>query len=250
LRVLIVDDEPIARSILREELATFDGVEVVGEAENGTVALAKIRASRPDVVLLDLQMPEVGGLEVVRRLRQGASLPAIVIVTAWDQHAIQAFEAGAIDYLLKPVSRDRLEEALRRARRYTGRETAERVARLQELPEPAQQERPQRRIVGRLGSEYILLSADEVFAFQSEGDLVWIITAGKKLLATQTLKALEEKLADSSFRRIHRNALVNINQVRKMSTLTSQRWLVTLSNKTEFVVSKRQAKSIRELLNW
>jgi DNA-binding LytR/AlgR family response regulator len=104
--------------------------------------------------------------------------------------------------------------------------------------------------VGRLGSEYILLSADEVFAFQSEGDLVWIITAGKKLLATQTLKALEEKLADSSFRRIHRNALVNINQVRKMSTLTSQRWLVTLSNKTEFVVSKRQAKSIRELLNW
>jgi two-component system LytT family response regulator len=254
LKILIVDDEPIARRILREELETFSGVEIAGEAENGEVALRKIRSVKPDLVLLDLQMPAMGGLEVVRRLKQGSSLPAIVIVTAWEQHAIQAFEAGAIDYLLKPVSRERLEEALSRARRYSGREAAERVARIQEIADPKAadmpHDRPLRKIVGRLGSEYILLSADEVLAFQSEGDLVWIVTARNKLLATQTLKALEEKLANTSFRRIHRNALVNIDQVRKMSTLTSQRWLVTLSNKMEFVVSKRQAGSIRHLLNW
>jgi DNA-binding LytR/AlgR family response regulator len=254
LKTLIVDDEPIARRVLRDELATLPDVEIVGEAENGEAALTEIESERPDLVLLDLQMPVMSGLDVVRRLKGGPFLPAIVIVTAWNQHAIEAFEAGAIDYLLKPVSHERLCDAVERARRFTGRETAERVARLQETavaaPSESPKDRPARRIVGRSGAEYILLTADEVYAFQAEGDLVWIITAKTKLLATQPLKALEERLANTSFRRIHRNALVNIDHVRKMSTLTSQRWLVTLNNKMEFIVSKRQASSIRHLLNW
>jgi DNA-binding LytR/AlgR family response regulator len=253
LRTLIVDDEPVARGILREELETFDRVQVVGEAENGVDALERIAADRPDLVLLDLQMPVMGGLDVVRSLK-GSPLPAVVIVTAWDQYAIQAFEAGAIDYLLKPVSRERLLEAVERARRTTGRQAAERVARLQEVVESSAAEfpgdRPARKIVGRTATEYILLSTDEVYAFQAEGDLVWILTARNKFLATQTLKALEERLRNTSFRRIHRNALVNIDHVRRMSTLSSQRWLVTLNNKMEFIVSKRQAQSIRHLLNW
>jgi len=249
LRTLIVDDEPVARSVLREELETLPYVEVVGEAENGVAALRKVETDHPDLVLLDLQMPVMGGLEVVRRLKGGGPLPAIVIVTAFDQYAIQAFEAGAIDYLLKPVSRDRLLDAVERARRTSGREAAERVARIQEIAEPTG-ERPARRIVGRTGAEYILLNADEVYAFQAEGDLVWIMTAKSKLLATQTLKVLEQRLSNTSFRRIHRNALVNIDHVRRMSTLSSQRWLVTLDNKMEFIVSKRQARSIRHLLNW
>ncbi|MDQ1473773.1 MAG: two-component system, LytTR family, response regulator [Bryobacterales bacterium] len=249
LRTLIVDDEPVARRILREELETMEDIEIIGEAENGEAALEKIRDDRPDLVLLDLQMPVLGGLDVVRRLKGGSPLPAVVIVTAWDQHAIQAFEAGAIDYLLKPVSRERLLEAVERARRTSGREAAERVARIQEFAEP-QNDRHARRIVGRTGTEYILMNADEVYAFQAEGDLVWIITAKSKLLATQTLKTLEERLVAGSFRRIHRSALVNIDHVRKMSPLSSQRWLVTLDNKVEFIVSKRQARSIRHLLNW
>jgi DNA-binding LytR/AlgR family response regulator len=249
LRTLIVDDEPIARGILREELETMENVEIVGEAENGAAALDRISEDRPDLVLLDLQMPVMGGLDVVRSLKGGSPLPAIVIVTAWDQHAIQAFEAGAIDYLLKPVSRERLLEAVERARRTSGRDAAERVARIQEVAEPPNDRRT-RKIVGRAGTEYILLNADEVYAFQAEGDLVWIMTARSKFLATQTLKTLEERLGDTSFRRIHRSALVNIDHVRKMSTLSSQRWLVTLNNKMEFIVSKRQARSIRHLLSW
>ena len=258
LRTLIVDDEPVARGILREELETLDNVRIVGEAENGVDALEKIAEDRPDLVLLDLQMPVMGGLDVVRSLKAGSPLPAIVIVTAWDQYAIQAFEAGAIDYLLKPVSRERLIAAVERGRRTTGAQAAEKVARIQEIGElPAasgsagsMRDRPARKIVGRTGTEYILLSTDEVYAFQAEGDLVWILTAKNKFLATQTLKALEERLHKTSFRRIHRNALVNIDHVRRMSTLTSQRWLVTLNNKLEFIVSKRQARSIRHLLNW
>jgi len=248
LKTLIVDDEPVARKILREELESLDDVEIVGEADNGAEALDKIAACRPDLVLLDLQMPGMGGLDVVRKLKHGPSMPVIVIVTAYDKYALQAFDAGAIDYLLKPVGQDRLAEAVERAKRVTGREAAEKVAQLQEIGGPGSART--RRIVGRVGEEYFLLSADEIYAFQAEGDLVWIITAKRKFLATQTLKVLQERLKTTSFRRIHRNALVNVDHVRKMSALSSQRWLITLSNDQEFIASKRQARSVRQLLNW
>jgi two-component system, LytTR family, response regulator len=248
LRTLIVDDEPIARKVLREELDSFDDVEVIGEADNGAMALEKISAEHPDLVLLDLQMPGMGGLEVVRNLRGGTHMPVIVIVTAYDKYALQAFEAGAIDYLLKPVAGERLAEAVERAKRLTDREAVERLAQLQEITD--QPGVPQaRRLVGRIGEEYFLLGADEIFAFQADGEIVWIITAKKKYLATQTLKVLEQRLRNTSFRRIHRNALVNVDHVRKMSTLSSQRWLITLSNDQEFIASKRQAGNIRRLLN-
>jgi len=248
LRTLIVDDEPVARKVLREELGSFDDVEIIGEADNGAIALEKIATDHPDLVLLDLQMPVMGGLEVVRNLKHGMYMPVIVMVTAYDKYALQAFEAGAIDYLLKPVGGERLAEAVERAKRLTGRETAERLAQLQEITDqPAN--RQARRIVGRIGEEYFLLSAEEIYAFQAEVEIVWIITAKKKYLATQTLKVLEQRLRNTSFRRIHRNALVNVIHVRKMSALSSQRWLITLSNDQEFIASKRQAGSIRQLLN-
>ena len=253
LKTLIVDDEPIARKVLREELELLDDVEVVGEADNGENALAQIARHHPDLVLLDMQMPEMDGFGVVRRLKQGRHMPAIVIVTAYDKFAIRAFELGAIDYLLKPVGSARLAEALERARLLTGRRAFEQVAKLQEMAQPAASsgnEKRVNRIVGRIGEEYFLLSTDEIYAFQAEGNLIWIVTANRKYLAEQTLKSLEGRLADSSFRRIHRNALVNVDHVRKMSALSSQRWLITLRNDLEIVASKRQALRVRQLLNW
>jgi two-component system, LytTR family, response regulator len=249
LRTLIVDDEQVARKILREELEMIGDVEIVGEADNGAAALDQITLHEPDLVLLDLQMPVMGGLDVVRRLKHAKRVPAIVIVTAYDQFAIHAFEAGAIDYLLKPISQERLADAVGRAKRMNARETAERVARIHDIAEPAAVTRS-RKIVGRAGEEYILLSTDEVYAFQAAGDVVWIITAKNKYLATQSLKVLQERLRDTSFRRFHRSALVNIDHVHKMITLSSQRWLVTLSNNMEFIVSKRQARIVRQLLNY
>jgi len=249
LKTLIVDDEPIARKVLREELESIEDIEIVGEADDGATALQKIAAYQPDLVLLDLQMPAMGGLDVVRGLKHGARMPVIVIVTAYDKYALEAFEAGAIDYLLKPVSQERLSEAVERARRVTGREAFERIAQLQEIADPYARQGA-RRIVGKVGEEYFLLSADEIYAFQADGDLVWIFTVKRKYLATQTLKVLQQRLANSSFRRIHRNALVNVDHVRKMSALSSQRWLITLSNEQEFIASKRQARSVRQLLNW
>jgi two-component system LytT family response regulator len=247
LRTLIVDDEPIARKVLREELEGIEGVEIVGEAESGAGALDDIALHRPDLVLLDLQMPGMSGLDVVRRLKRGTNLPSIIIVTAYDKYALQAFDAGAIDYLLKPVGRVRLEEAVGRARRAGHKVAAEKLANLQEIGDPHLRTR---KIVGRIGEEYFLLNAAEIFAFHAEGDLVWILTAKKKFQATQPLKVLEERLKNTSFRRIHRSALINVDHVRKMSALSSQRWLITLSNDREFIVSKRQAQSVRQLLTW
>jgi two-component system, LytTR family, response regulator len=251
MKTLIVDDEPIARQILREELEQLDEVEIVGEAGDGSAAIAAILKFSPELVFLDLQMPGLSGFDVIKKLSSTGRIPMVVIVTAYDQHAIQAFEAGAIDYLLKPIGQDRLAQAVERAMRLRNRPgaMAERLANMQEIAE-SPHVRPARRIVARSGDEYLLLNSEEVFAFQAEGDLVWIITAKKRYLATQSLKLIQEKLQNTSFRRIHRKALVNIDHVRKMSTLSSQRWLVTLSNNQEFIVSKRQARNVRQLLTW
>jgi two-component system LytT family response regulator len=252
LRALIVDDEPVARKVLREELELLEGVEVIGEAENGEIALRQIVSQEPDIVFLDIQMPVMDGFELLGRLA-GGYMPVTIMVTAYDQHAIRAFEAGAVDYLLKPISQQRLIEALERAKRIRRHplQVAENLARLQQLVLPSSPGTPKvSKIVGKLDEEYFLLSPDEVLAFQADGDVTWIITAKRRYLATQNLKGIEDRLQNSSFRRIHRNALVNIEQIRKMSMITSQRWLITLNNGEEFIVSKRQAKNVRDVLHW
>jgi two-component system, LytTR family, response regulator len=251
LCVLIVDDEPIARRVLREELEALEDVEVAGESETGAAALADIARLQPDVILLDLQMPRMSGFEVIQQLSGRARIPIVIVVTAYDQHAIRAFEDGAIDYLLKPVAPPRLVKALDRARRLreSRREAAEELARLQEIASAPGAAAP-RKIVGRAGNEYVLLNASEVLAFQAEGELVWIVTADHRYLAAQSLRKIETKLEGSSFRRVRRNALVNIEHVRKMAALSSKRWLLTLNNNQEFVVSKRLARHVREILNW
>ena len=250
MKTLIVDDEPIARKVLREELELFPEVAIVGEAENGREALQKITDLQPDLVFLDLQMPVMGGFEVVRNLR-GARLPVIVVITAFDQHAIEAFEAGAIDYLLKPVNETRLAKAIERARNLQGKplEVAETLAKIAGAPDAATASR-NRKIVGRIGEEYFILDANEVLAFQAEGELVWIITSKNRYICAQSLRAVEGRLSQLQFQRVHRNAIVNVNHVRKMSVMSSQRWLLTLSNQQQLIVSKRQAHNIRQILQW
>jgi two-component system, LytTR family, response regulator len=251
LKTLIVDDEPIARQVLREELEQVQDIALIGEAADGLSALAAIHDLSPDLVFLDLQMPGLGGFDVIRKLQPGEHIPTIVIVTAWDQYAIQAFEAGAIDYLLKPIGQERLAQAVDRAIKLQGRpaEAARQLANVKEIADSTTGHTV-RRIVAKSGDEYLLLNADEVFAFEADRDLVWIITGKKRYLATQSLKVIQDKLRNTNFRRIHRNALVNIDHVRKMSSLSSQRWLLTLANNQEFIVSKRQAHTVRQLLSW
>jgi two-component system LytT family response regulator len=243
IKTLIVDDEPVARQILREELNLMSSIDLIGEAEDGTDALRKIADLEPDLVFLDLQMPAVDGFEVIRRL-SGKHLPVIVIVTAFQQHAIEAFDAGAVDYLLKPVRGERLQKAVDRARDLLGkpREIARSLVKI------ASASAGPRKMVGRIGRDYFLLDLDEVLALQAEGELVWIVTAKRRFLASQTLRSVEATLPPSLFQRVHRNAIVNTNHVRQMTAITSHRWVLTLTNQQEFIVSKRQAHNIRRLL--
>ncbi|MBL8177002.1 MAG: response regulator transcription factor [Bryobacterales bacterium] len=244
IRTVLVDDEPIARRILEEELAEIPDVAIVGQADNGRSAIDLIHSQRPDLVLLDIQMPGCDGFAVLSRL--SPLPPAVIFVTAFDQHALRAFDAGAADYLLKPVRQHRLRAAIAKARVAIRQpaNTAEAIARTLDISGPG----GRRRIVGRKGGEYFLLELDDVLAFRAEGEIVWIITKQKRYLANCSLQELANRLRGQSFRRIHRSALINVNHIRKMSTLSSQRWLVTLSNDLELVVSKRQAHTIREVL--
>ena len=216
MKTLIVDDEPIARRILREQLEPFQEVIIVGEAENGKQALQRIVELQPDLVFLDLQMPLMGGFEVVQKLH-GDRLPVIVIVTAFDEHAIRAFEAGAIDYLLKPVSESRLQKAVKRASGLMNKplEVANDVAQITAAAEFPAGSPASRKIVGRSGAEYILLDVADILTFQAEGELVWIVTSKQRLLATQNLRTLENRLREQNFQRVHRNALVNVDHVQE-----------------------------------
>jgi len=241
MKALIADDEPIARQVLREHLEEFPEVRLVAEAATGTETLEQIWKHRPDVVFLDLQMPELDGFAVARSLK-GDRLPLLICVTAFDQHALEAFETGAVDYLLKPVRRERLAAALEKARaQLAGMRTTTVEA---SPPETA------RRVVGRLGTDLHLLDPSNVIAFRAEGEVVYILAASGRFYSDHSLKALETRLPGPPFRRIHRNTIINVDHIRKISPLSSKRWLLTMSNGLEVVVSKRLAGTIREETKW
>ncbi|WP_321473363.1 LytTR family DNA-binding domain-containing protein [uncultured Paludibaculum sp.] len=239
MKVLIVDDEPIARQILRELLDDCPGITLAGEAATGLEAVEQIARLKPDAVLLDLQMPGLDGFSVARTLR-GESLPIIIFVTAFESHALQAFDTGAVDYLLKPVRKERLTAALDKARTQ--------LAGLKPEPPPAVE--PLRRILGRLGTDLHMLNPCDVIAFQAEGDTVQIITAQGRYYADHSLRTLEAKLPPPQFRRIHRGTIINTDHIRKISPLTSKRWLLKMSNGLEAIVSKRMAGVIRDATRW
>jgi DNA-binding LytR/AlgR family response regulator len=235
--VVIADDEPVARQVLREELSEFRGVEIVGEASNGAEAMECVSRLAPDVVFLDLQMPELDGFAVARSLRPGA-LPLVIYVTAFEKHALEAFETGAVDYLLKPVRHTRLEAALQKA-----------SAQLAGLRPPPVAAEPPRKIIGRMGNDLHLLDPREVIAFQADRELVYIVTASRRYYSNYSLRELEQRLG-APFRRIHRKTIINTDHIRRISPLSSKRWLLSLSNGMEVVVSKRMTTVLREETRW
>lgn len=237
MKILIADDEPVARQVLRELLDEIPGTVVVGEAASGAESVELARSLRPDVILLDLQMPGMHGFEAARHFPP-SRLPVVIFVTAFQQHALEAFDAGAVDYVLKPVRKERLEAALNKAQ---ARLPGTNVTAAAPAIEP-------RKIVGRLGNDLHLLDPSEVVAFQAEGDVVYIITANRRYYASHSLKSLEEKLPAHRFRRVHRSTIINTDQIRKISPLSSKRWLLRMSNGMDVVVSKRLAAVIREAL--
>ncbi len=217
LRAVIADDEPRARQFLERLLDEQSDVEVVGEAKGGAETLTMVARLKPDVVFLDIQMPDLSGLEVARHLI-GPDAPVVVFVTAYDQHAVEAFEVAALDYLLKPIRRERLAEAVRRVahevrsgRGAAGQEAA--VRSVLKSPEVQQGLEPLRRLPVRFRREVKLLDLVQVARIVSRDRVVLACAEGREYLVDYTLQELEERLPPGQFVRAHRAALVNIDAI-------------------------------------
>lgn len=217
LKALIADDEPRARQFLEKLLGEHEDVEVVGMARGGAEAIEKIGALKPDVAFLDIHMPDLSGLEVARHLK-GDALPVVVFVTAYDQYAVEAFEVAAVDYLLKPIRRERLAEAIRRVASEPrgARASAKRAAAIETaLEQPGLKDRlpSLKRLPVRHRREVRLLDLEQVPMVFSRDRLVLARADAHEYLVDYTLQDLEQRLPEGQFVRVHRAALVNVSAI-------------------------------------
>lgn len=248
MRVLIVDDEPAARRRLHTMLEELD-VEVAGEAANGLEALESVGTLRPDVLLLDIAMPEVDGFDVVRHLAEPR--PLVVFQTAYDEHALEAFNHAALDYVVKPVSLDRLRQALDRAR---DRLRADRAASIGSdvlakveaaLPGGAKVRRP--RLLVKDGGGRLLLPFREIVRFVADQGVVSAVARGGSWPTDYTLTELEERTG-GGFVRANRAELVNVDHITRFEPETDGSAVLSLSDRTRVRVSRRRAVEVRRLL--
>jgi two-component system, LytTR family, response regulator len=238
IRALIVDDEPLARRRLTRLLRESADVEIVGQCQNGAEAIEAIRRESPDLVFLDVQMPGLDGFGVLEAMN-GDRLPLIVFVTAYDQYAIQAFEAQAVDYLLKPFSRERFDKMMVRVRSAAVRADADRLARqVLELLTRYRHGGDALRLVARSVGRVSLVNVDEVNWIQAEGNYVRVHTARESQLVRETLSALATRLP-ARFRRIHRSIIVNADHVKELQPGLRGDYAVILRDGTRLRFSRR-----------
>ena len=243
IRTLLVDDEELARSTMRRALAGAPDIDLVGEAANGVEAIESIAELHPDLVLLDIEMPGLDGFEVAQQITAPA---AIVFVTAYDEYAVRAFEANAIDYLLKPVQPERVERMLMRVReRLSGRTTQQPGA---VLDIARQRTGPIRRLAARRGKRIVIVPLREVIRVEIEDKLVFACTATERLLVEKTIGELETLLQPAGFLRISRGELVNLEMVRELMPWFSGTWRVKLSNGEDRDVSRERARQLKEAM--
>ncbi len=250
MRALIADDEPRARQFMERLLGEQEAVEVVATARGGVEALERIAQHRPDVAFLDIQMPDLSGLEVARHLR-GADAPVVVFVTAYDRYAVEAFELAALDYVLKPVRRERLAETMLRVadELQSGRRGAFARALEQALGTPAleAQAGPLRRLPVRHRREVKLLELDEVPIVFSRDRLVLARSGGHEYLVDYTLQELERRLPTDRYLRVHRGALVNVDAIESYGGEDGV-LVLRLRDGTRVEVSERRAAEVRRRL--
>jgi DNA-binding LytR/AlgR family response regulator len=247
MRVLIVDDESPARQRLRRLLADIEGVELIGEAEGGVRAVEIIERDQPDLVLLDIQMPELDGFGVIEALKEP---PFIVFVTAYDEYAIQAFEVNALDYLLKPFGQERLEQAIHRAQEAYSKEDefSTRFAPL--LEDLAAQGRYLKRLAVRDRSHIRVLDVDEVDWIGVEDEQVYLHVGDAAFPIRRTLKELETRLDPVHFFRAHRSAIVNLERVQEIIPWFKGSHKLRLTTGAEVELSRTQARALRGILRW
>ena len=262
LRAVLVDDEQLARDELGYLLGRVGGVAVIGQAGNGVDALSTIDRLQPDVVFLDVQMPGLTGFEVARRMANKRTASHIIFVTAYDQHAIEAFEVNAVDYLLKPVDPSRLEMAVDRARRRISSERPADPERNADAPSldaqlekivqlVAERQSRRERLAIKVGERFLLVHAEEIIYASLADDGLTVVTNQQSGTSNyRTLDELQERLDPSVFWRVHRSHLVNINKIKEIVPWFSRNYLLRMKDakSTEIPVSRTQTRRLREYL--
>jgi two-component system LytT family response regulator len=270
LRVVIVDDEPLGRQRVADLLAAEPGVEIAGVADNGNAAVELIRRARPDLVFLDVQMPGLSGLDVARRL--GDAMPPTIFVTAYDQHALKAFDLAAIDYLVKPFDDERFEQALKRARHTTGLEETRRVHQrmlelLQGTPSPQAEanppvadvafrsadgaphaEAPIERIAVESRGKVKFVPVDDVDYIAASGPYAEIVTGTRRHLVREPMQTLEDRLDPNQFVRIHRSYIVRVDRIDTLLRGAGGDYEVQLKDGTRLRVSRSRREALEQKL--
>jgi two-component system, LytTR family, response regulator len=243
MRALIVDDEVSARSRLKRQLAACPQIVIEGEADNGIAALDQIVALKPDLVFLDIQMPGMTGFEVLRNVPPEFERPHIVFVTGFDQHALAAFEADAVAYLLKPVQQERLVHTVERIERLHQAAQMEDVDRVTAALAP-----PMRQVVVRHANRFLLLRPADIVFFQIDHGITRAFTASESYSVNFQLAELETALPDNEFFRASRAALINLYRIKEVRPFLKSTFLVVMDNAahTEIQVGERRAKLLRQ----
>ena len=255
IRTLLVDDEPIARRGIRQQLQLETDVEIIGECANGREAVAAIRTHSPDLVFLDVQMPLLSGFGVVEEVGVD-QLPAVVFVTAYDEHAIRAFEVNALDYLLKPIEPRRFQKTLHRVRdqlsHSSDRELTKKLRTLLGLFEkrdaPYQKQSYLERVVIKENERVLMVPVDEIDWVAAHGNYVQIHTRTKTHLLRETMDGMERKLNPANFVRLRRSTIVNGGRVQQLKALSNGEYAVVLKNGAELTSSRRYRKNLDVLL--
>lgn len=251
VRTLIIEDEPLARRTLREFAVRFEWLVLVGEAADGATAISLIDALKPDLVLLDIQLPEASGLEILNAAKHR---PLVIFTTAFDRYAIPAFEIDALDYLLKPFGFARFKASVERARRrleesISAAENREIREDQEKISAPARIESAETfdRLFVRDRSSIVPLKIEDVSRFEADDDYVRIYTENRFYLIHQTLGEIEKRLAPNSFCRVHRSVIVNLAFVERVET-RDRRLMLVLKDKTEIIASRAGSQSLRRLI--
>jgi two-component system LytT family response regulator len=249
IRVLLVDDEPLARGMIREMLAGDSDAEIVGECENGKRAAAAIGKRAPDLIFLDVQMPEAGGFELLETLRGGRA-PHVIFVTAYDQYAVRAFEVHALDYLLKPFDRERFEAAWRRAKEYILRERDGRLDKriLALLEEIKAGPKFLERVVIKSGGRVFFLETDEIDWIKAEGNYVSVHSGERTYLLRESIGSLEAQLDPKKFRRVNRSAIVQINKIKEFQPWFHGEYHIILRSGEQLLLSRSYRENLKEAL--
>lgn len=241
LKCIIIDDEPLARALLREMLEAVDGIQIVEECANGFEGLKSIQQHQPDLIFLDVQMPKINGFEMLELID---SPPAVIFVTAFDEYAVQAFDVNAVDYLLKPIDPSRLEKAIAKIQGQQIATKEQQVEKVQNILLPEQSQR----VVVKEQGEIKIIPLDRILFLEAADDYVKVHIKEKYYLKYQTMARFEQQLPAQQFVRIHRSHIVNVSFINKIELLEKEQYTVLLNNGQNLPVSKTGYAKLKSFL--